>query len=298
MLMTPSSLRSSRRGMLAASAGLALLTLLGGAGMRPLRKLSYDPNARSVALFDGLEQGDLEATVIMKNPFEGNVFLENKSGQPVTVRLPQAVTTVQVLQQGFGGGGGMGMGGGGMGGGMGGGGMGGGGGGQSGVSGFGGGGRGGGGMGGMGGGGMGGMGGGGGFFSIPPDKVAQVPLTTVCLEHGKADPSPRMKYKLVKVEEMTTDPVLRELIAMVGTGKIDRQVGQAAAWHLSNDMSWDVLAAKTIKRVGGLPPQPYFSQNELLAAQQLVSQAKAIAREKEKNSGKEQNSRKIPEKRI
>ena len=257
MLMTPSSLRSSRRGMLAASAGLALLTLLGGAGMRPLRKLSYDPNARSVALFDGLEQGDLEATVIMKNPFEGNVFLENKSGQPVTVRLPQAVTTVQVLQQGFGGG-----------------------------------------MGGMGGGGMGGMGGGGGFFSIPPDKVAQVPLTTVCLEHGKADPSPRMKYKLVKVEEMTTDPVLRELIAMVGTGKIDRQVGQAAAWHLSNDMSWDVLAAKTIKRVGGLPPQPYFSQNELLAAQQLVSQAKAIAREKEKNSGKEPNSRKIPEKRI
>jgi len=129
-------------------------------------------------------------------------------------------------------------------------------------------------------------------------SVAQVPLTTVCLEHGKADPNARMRYKLVKVEEHTADPVLRELLVMIGTGKVDRQVGQAAAWHLANDMSWDKLAAKVIKRVGGLPSQPYFSQAELLAAQQLVSQAKATAREKEKESGKPENSRKIPEKRI
>jgi hypothetical protein len=52
------------------------------------------------------------------------VFLENKSDQPITVKLPQSVATVHVLKQmgGMGGMGGGGMGGGGMGGGMGGGG--------------------------------------------------------------------------------------------------------------------------------------------------------------------------------
>ena len=82
----------------------------------------------------------------------------------------------------------------------------------------------GGGMGGMGGGMMGGMGGGmggmgmgggmmggggGGFFSIPPEKTVQVPLTTVCLEHGKAEPRTKMTYKLVKLEEYTSDPALQ-----------------------------------------------------------------------------------------
>jgi hypothetical protein len=255
---------------------------LTGAVKRPIKKLGYDPSARSVGLFEGLEGGDLEATVIMKNPFEGNVFLENKSDQPITVKLPQSVATVHVLKQMGGGmGGGMGgMGGGGMGG-MGGGGMGGGGqAGGGGMGGMGGGGMGGGGMGGMGGG-MGGMGGGGGFFSIPPEKVAQVPLNTVCLEHGKADPNPRMHYKLVKTEEFTVDPELRELLLVVASGKFDKKSLQAAAWHLTDKLSWDDLAKKSSRRaVGGLPPVYFFSREEIVAARQIVAQVKTAVREK------------------
>lgn len=299
MLLRAKSMSSGRVGVLAVCAVLALNLAGTGAVKRPIRKLSYDPSARTVELFEGLETGDLEATVVLKNPHEGNVFLENKSDQPITVRLPSAVAAVQVLKQGFGGGGlgGGGLGGGGLGGG--GGGLGGGGGGQAGGGGFGGGGLGGGG-GGLGGGGGGfGGGGGGGLFSIPPEKTAQVPLVTVCLEHGKADPTPRMHYKLVKIEDYTADPVLRELLVMIGTGRIDKMVGQAATWHLTDDMSWDKLAAKSMRRaIGGLPPERYFSNEQLLAAQQLVSQAKANARERQKAEGEEGVRNRIPERRI
>ena len=267
--------------LVAGCAAIAMSVGLTGAVKRPIKKLGYDPSARSVELFEGLDAGDLEATVIMKNPFEGNVFLENKSDLPITVKLPPSVATVHILKQGgmgmgMGGGGMGGMGGGGMGG-MGGGGMGGG---QAGGGGMGGG-MGGMGGGGMGGGGMGGLGGGGGFFSIPPEKVAQVPLNTVCLEHGKADPNPRMHYKLVKAEEYTVDPELRELLLIVASNKFDKKALQAAAWHITDKMSWDELAKKSSRRaVGGLPPVFFFNRDEITAARQIVAQVKTAVREK------------------
>ncbi|HBH50658.1 MAG TPA: hypothetical protein DDY91_02075, partial [Planctomycetaceae bacterium] len=96
--------------LVAGCAAIAMSVGLTGAVKRPIKKLGYDPSARSVELFEGLDAGDLEATVIMKNPFEGNVFLENKSDLPITVKLPPSVATVHILKQG---GMGMGMGGGG-----------------------------------------------------------------------------------------------------------------------------------------------------------------------------------------
>ena len=93
--------------------------------------------------------------MILKHSKQGNVLIENKTDQPLTVKLPDAVVGVHVLKQG-----GLGMG------------MsapGGGGGGQQGGGGGGGGQSSGGGMsGGGGGGGMQGGGGGMGMFSIPP----------------------------------------------------------------------------------------------------------------------------------
>src|SRR5262245_16185626 len=149
--------RAVRSGILTLCAVAVVMSSLAGATkQRPLKKLSYDPSAPVVELFDGMDQGAIAATMIPKNSLEGNVFIENKTDKPITVKLPKAVAAAQVLKQGFGGAGaggaggrgGMGGGPGGMGGGMGGGQMMGGG-------------MGGGMMGGMGGGMMGGMGGGG-----------------------------------------------------------------------------------------------------------------------------------------
>ena len=133
---------------------------------------------------------------------------------------------------------------------MGGGGMGGGGGGQAMGGGMGGGGMGGGGMGGggMGGGGM----GGGGFFSIPAEKVVSLQFNSVCLEHGKPEPSGNSKYTLVPLSRVNSDPVLYRLMTKVATGKVDSQAAQAAAWHLTDKMSFNELADKMEEHLGDI----------------------------------------------
>jgi hypothetical protein len=236
-----------------------------------------------VGLFEGMEDGRLEVTVIAKDANGGNLLIENKTDKPLTVAMPEAVVGVHVLKQFAGGGGGM-MGGGGMGG-MGGGGLGGGGQSGGGQQAFGGGGLGGGGGGfGGGGGGFGGGGGmmgggGGGFFSIPAEKVVRLPYKSVCLEHGLPEPHPRSQYRLVKVEDFSDDPALGQLLRRLGDPRVDHQALQAAAWHLTDKMSWEELAAKGYRRVGGLGWQSYFHPVQLRQAQQLVAVSQAEARE-------------------
>jgi hypothetical protein len=129
----------------------------------------------------------------------------------------------------------------------------------------------------------------------------QFPITTVCLNHGKDEPRPRMTYRLIKLEEFTSDPVLQELLVMVGSGAYDdnKQAVQAATWNVTDKMGWDKLAAKQIEHVGGQPDEPYFSQSELSAAQQILAQAQAKARQRDK-AKEETTVRKgrIPEKKI
>ena len=254
---------------------------------RPITKPTLDPDAEQVELFQGIKDGLFAAKVVAKDDMGGNVQIENLTGKPLTVKLPDAIVGVQVLQQfGMCGGGGCFGGGGGCGGGGGGGGN------QSFGGGFGGGLGGGGGIGGgLGGGGI----GGGGFFSIPPEKVVQVPYTSVCLDHGKPEPHPRNTYRLVPVDDYTEDPVLQELVRIVGAGKCNKQAAQAAVWHVADGMSWQELAAKSVRRLGGQGTFPYFNRLELAGAQQLVVEAQARAKEREQKSVKDEPP--VPEER-
>jgi hypothetical protein len=247
------------------------------AGKRPLKKLTYDPRAPVVDLFYGIEEGTLEAVLVPKNSLEGSVFVENKSDNPITVALPKAIAAVQVLKQGFGAGGAGGGGRGGAAGGQGG---------QGQALGGGFGGGAGGGLGGAGGGlGGGGLGGGGfqggGLFTVPPEKTAQVPFACVCLNHGRAEPRAQMRYKLVKLETFTSDRALKELLIRVGAGDLDSQAAQAAAWHLTDHMSWEQLSAKQIERLGGVDDEPYFTAAQLSRARELVAHAESRAHQRE-----------------
>jgi hypothetical protein len=168
------------------------------------------------------------------------------------------------------------MGGGGMGGGgMGGGGMGGGGGGgQAGGGGMGGGGMGGGGMGG-------GGGGGGGFMRVPPERMKKVAVTTVCLEHGKPDPNPKMAYKMVPLEQFTDNPRVRVLCEALGYGQVTQNTAQAAAWHIMDNMTWQELAAKNrveSKYTGNIR---WFSPIELRTAMAVVRETTRIAEQRQ-----------------
>ena len=227
-------------------------------------------------VFEGIEQGVLDVKMIPNDAMGGNLFVENKGDKPLNVDFPAAFVGKQILKQGFGGqgggGGGFGGGGGGQQGGQGGGGQqqqgGGGQGGQQG--------------GGGGGGQQGGGGGGGGFFSVPTDRIIRFKYLAVCLEHGKAEPTPRSVYRITKVEEFSTDPVLEETLKMVASGQLDPQAGQAATWHLTDKMSWEQLAAKSIPHIGK-QSTPYFSAETLARARNIHTTAVARANEREKS---------------
>jgi len=238
--------------------------------VRPISKPKFDPAAKQVELFKGMKDGSLAARLILKNSREGNLLIQNKTDQPLTVKLPDAFVGVQVLKQG---GMGMGMGGGGGGGGQGGGG--GGGGGQSSGGGSGGGG------GGQQGGGAGG--GGMGMFSIPPQRVIRLPYRGVCLEHGKREPTSRMYYAVIPVEQYSKDPSLHELLGAVARGQLPTPVAQAAAWNINSKMPWQLLAAKRRIRLGGGYQPPYFHLQHLIRARQVVAFARARGAERQRN---------------
>ncbi len=254
---------------------------------KPVKKSSSKKSeAKTVEMFQAMEQGLLTVDYIGKDAKEANLIFKNKGNDPINVVLPATFGAVPVLAQGMMGMGGMGGGGmGGMGG-MGGGGMGGmGGGGMGGMMGGGqgmGGGMGGGGMGGMGGmmggGGMGGMGGGGmggmgGMMRVEPDNPRKMTVATLCLNHGKADPNPRMKYKVVRLAEVNDSPVIEEFCKALASGKVSQNTAQAAAWHVANGLSWEELVRKprVVSEYTGV--EMYFSGFEVQAAMRLTSLA-------------------------
>ena len=184
-------------------------------------------------VLDAETAGLVTVKFIPNDSRSAQVLVTNKSNKPLTLKMPAAYAGVPVLGQ-MGGMGGMG-----------------------------------GGMGGMGGG-MGGMG--GGAFSVPPEKTKVLKITTVCLEHGKKEPSSRMAYKLVALDTFSTDPKLQAILASLGRGELSQKVAQAATWHVANGLSWDQLAGKKIDRLGR-PDDAWFSPNELLMAHRSVAVA-------------------------
>ena len=45
----------------------------------------------------------------------------------------------------------------------------------------------------------------GGMFNVAPDKVQKLKITTVCLDHGKTEPNPRVPFKPVPIESCAKD---------------------------------------------------------------------------------------------
>jgi len=236
-------------------------------------------DGKQVEFFEAINQGQIAVKLIPRDAKEANVLIENKAQQPLTIKLPDAFAGVPVLAQ-FGGMGGMGgMGGGGFGGGgMGGGGT---------NQGFGGG-MGGMGMGGMGGMGMGGMG--GGMFNVAPGKVGKIKVPTVCLEHGKADPNPRIAYEIRPIEAFTDDKQVAEVCKMLGRREVSQNIAQAAAWHLTDGLSWQELASKDRVKLSNGYTEKYFAPQEIAMAMRVVSEAERRAEKSETNETEKYDS--------
>ena len=249
----------NRFGLAALASGLLLAlagTVPAAKKSAPITKPKLIPDAKVVDLFEGMDQKQLHVFLKLKNSKTGNLFVENKTGQPLTVKLPEAFVGVHVLNQfqqpgnSFGslGSGGQQQGGGGQstGGGA--------------QSSFG-----------------SGQQSGNNFFSVPPEKIVRLPVNMVCLEHGKPEPSVRMTYRVAPVEAMSSDPVLKQLLRMVSRGQVNSKAAQAAAWHLANGKTFRELAAMKFDRAGNQPDPPQFSYSELKIAQTLIAEARKLA---------------------
>lgn len=247
---------------------LACLVMFGLSTSANAEKLRKQEESLTLEMFAAMEAGQVDVKIIPQNAAKANVIIKNLTDKPVDLKLPEAFASVPVLGQGMGG-----MGGGGMGG-MGGGGMGGGGGGGQ---------AGGGGMGGMGGGG-GGMGGGGmgmgggGMMRVPAERLKKFSVNTVCLEHGKQDPNPKMAYKIVPIDQFTKDPNVKVLCEALGYGQVTQNTAQAAAWHLMDGLTWQQLAAKNRVESKYTGTVKWFSPIELRAAITVVSEVERIAK--------------------
>ncbi len=217
-----------------------------------------NPSAQTgetVEMFQAMADGRIEVKLIPKDATQATVLIKNKTDKPLSVKLPDAFAGVPVLAQWDAGGGrrsrssdnndndsnqafGGGWGGGGGGGGWG--------------------------------------GGGGGMWNVPPEKVAQIKVPIVCLEHGKPNPRAAVPYEIRPLEKFTTTPGVREVLQALGSGMVSQRVAQVAAWHLNNGMSFQELACKQLRFANGTR-RPYFSPGEIRAAFQLVTKAKEIA---------------------
>lgn len=228
----------------------------------------YNPEHATVDLFAGMKDGRLEVTFIPKNEEKARLFVTNKTGKPLNVKMPKLFAARPALaQMGIGQGNGaqgiQGGGGGGAGQGQG----------QA--------------LGGGAGGGQNGGNnnglfnnqnqGGGNLFNVASEKTAAINFGVLCLEHGKPNPRPAMKYEIVPIEELTTDATVQALIERFARDELEHKVVQAAVWHKANGLSWDTLAEKMLHRATGLR-QPYYRPGELAAAQQAVDVVeKAVA---------------------
>lgn len=239
---------------------------------------------RQVNLFNAMEQGLVDVKFVAKSTMDSTLTVRNKSGEPLLVDMPSAFAGVPIVAQfdapggfdgGFGGGRGGGFGG---------------------LAGMGGGNRGGSGQssanqsvgGGMGGG-MGGGGMGGGAFYIAPEKSVSEKVRIVCLEHGKKDPRPSVKYQIVPLDRFTQNRTTQVLCQMLGDPNVDQYAVQAAVWNEENNVSFKEMSQKTVGEMGTNVKRPYFTPQQLQAGTKILTLAQKKAdelKEKEKEEKK------------
>ncbi len=218
----------------------------------------YQPDHPTVELFEAIQDAQLEVRLIPRDSAQSRLLVENKSGKPLNVRIPEAMGATAVLAQfqglralnGDEGGGNdapqpLGLGTPPM---------------QGGPH-------------GQDPGPMNFM-----LFNIAPEVVGQIKLSSVCLEHGRANPKPTIPYALKRIEEVTARPELNEICAMLGRGEIGQKAAQAAAWHLNNEMSWEELRRERIDTILSLHSKLLFTPRQIDEAIGAVKKAEQRTR--------------------
>ena len=108
--------------------------------------------------------------------------------------------------------------------------------------------------------------------------MKKIVVTTVCLEHGKPDPTPKMAYKIVPLDQVTTNKDVHVLCEALGNKLVTQNTAQAAAWHMMDNLSWEELSKKNRVESQYTGNIPWFSPFELRTAMTAVKESKRIAK--------------------
>ena len=222
------------------------------------QNLSASPSESAIDLFEAAANEQIDLRFIPMDASRGNLLIDNQTNELLTVKLPNAFAAVPVLaqfgQQGFGQ--------------QGGGQQGGGGGASQAV-----------------GGGLDQGGGGGrnfgqnqgqgnrqavGFMRIAPNRSRKVRAITICLEHGKPEPNPRIAYTIMPIEDYTDDQRVAKLCSSLARHDISQNAAQAAAWHLANGLGWEEIAKLNRIESKYLGNIRFFRSKEIAAAKQFT----------------------------
>ena len=110
-----------------------------------------------------------------------------------------------------------------------------------------------------------------GAFRVPAGKVGKVSAASFCLEHGKPDPTSKVKYRIVPIEQFVgSDERIITLCELLADGTVNQNTAQAAAWNLANGISFDQLASMNRVQSKYTGNVRMFSDAELKTALDLV----------------------------
>jgi hypothetical protein len=111
--------------------------------------------------------------------------------------------------------------------------------------------------------------------------MRQVKIDTVCLDHGNPTPRAAIKYEIRPMTAVSDKAGLAELCEMLGQHEVSHRAAQLAAWHLSNGMSWQALAAlRTPQAIGSTAS---YTREEVAAAKKAVEKAWQLRQQRQQS---------------
>jgi hypothetical protein len=201
--------------------------------------LHAEEQTKQVELFSGIQNGDIDVRLIPKDAKVANVLIQNNTDRPLAIRLPDAFAGVPAavlaqFQPPFA---------------------------QNNLFGQ-------------------NQNGGNqavggplnqGIFNVGPGKLRKLTVPVVCLQHGKADPHPRVEYTIQPLDSMTDNPNMAKMLTLLGDGEISQQTAQAVSWHYMDGMRFEALARKVGARHLNGSVEPFFSSSQLELAEKLCA---------------------------
>jgi len=85
------------------------------------------------------------------------------------------------------------------------------------------------------------------LVTVPVGETISFTLPSVCLNYGLPTPTPRNTFRLMDVDEYSSNPRVRMALRSLATYGTSQGVAQAVMWRVCNDLPFEMMAEQTGK---------------------------------------------------